>query len=170
MAATFIQRLKAFLLDYMLILLYLGLVVVISVFIFPQIQQLFTHSPILSQLYGFLIVTLPITLYFVIMDCRLGGQSFGKRKLNIRVVAQSGQPLSVPHSLVRTVIKFTPWELSHFLIHRLTALGEQPVPVGTIMIGVLVYGSIFTFILTAIFSREKRALYDMIVRTRVVRA
>ncbi|MBP1991573.1 putative RDD family membrane protein YckC [Paenibacillus eucommiae] len=140
----------------------------ISVFIFPQVQQLFTYSPAWSQFYGFLIVTLPVSAYFVICDSKLAGQSFGKRKAAIRVTDYSGKPLSIAHSVARTAIKFIPWELSHFLAHRFVVLGEQPVPFSYYVIGGLVYGAMFAYILTAIFSKKKQALYDRIVRTRVL--
>lgn len=167
MNATFIQRLKAFFIDYIFILIYLGVIFVIS-FLFPSVQLLFnSHSLIVAQFFGFLLVTLPVSLYFILSDSVVGKQSFGKKVIKIRVVNQQGLPLTLPHALLRTAIKFFPWELSHFLIYRLVNLGNQAVPLHLTLIGILIYGLMFAYILTAIFTKKKQSLYDMIVKTRV---
>jgi uncharacterized RDD family membrane protein YckC len=169
MPATFLQRLLAFLLDYMWIVTYLALLVVMSTLVYPPIQQIFTYSLWLSQLFGFLLVTLPVSLYYIIMDSKIGRQSFGKKKIGIRVVNRSGQPLTLGHSTLRTILKFIPWELSHFLVYRFASLGNQEVPFVYYLIGGIVYGLLFAYILTALFTRTKRSLYDMMARTEVVK-
>ncbi|MGM9921033.1 MAG: RDD family protein, partial [Bhargavaea sp.] len=109
MNAGFFLRLKAFLFDYLLILAYMLVLAVFSMFIIPSIQQLFTGSPASAQLAGFLMITLPVSLYFTLADSRIGGGSFGKRITGIRVMDLDGRPLSVLHSAVRTALKFVPW-------------------------------------------------------------
>ncbi|WJH36107.1 RDD family protein [Paenibacillus sp. CC-CFT747] len=79
MPAGFARRLAAFLYDYAGIVLYLGLLTLISLFVYPDVQKLFSRSPVWSQLSGFLLVTLPVCLYYIISDSRLAGQSFGKK-------------------------------------------------------------------------------------------
>ncbi len=165
--ATFFQRLKAFFIDYIFILIYLGVILVINL-LFPSVQKLFnSHSLIVAQFFGFLLVTLPVSLYFILSDSVVGKQSFGKKVLKIRVVNQQGLPPTLSHALLRTAIKFIPWELSHFLIYRLVNLGNQEVPLHLTLIGILIYALMFAYILTAIFTRKKQSLYDMIVKTRV---
>ena len=91
MNASFLLRLKAFLFDYILIFAYIVLLILISVFIFPPVQQLFIGSVVLAQFYGFLIITLPVSLYFIICDSKLVGQTWGKKKMGIRVVNNRGE-------------------------------------------------------------------------------
>ena len=63
-------------------------------------------------------VTLPVSIYFILSDSVFGGQSFGKKKMGIQVVDANGKALSIPRAIFRTVLKFLPWELSHFLVYR----------------------------------------------------
>ncbi|NUU78146.1 RDD family protein [Paenibacillus xylanilyticus] len=169
MYATFLLRIKAFLLDYILMFGYLVLLLVENVFIFPSLQELFNGSLAVAQLTGFIMVTLPISVYFVISDSTVGGQSFGKRKTAIQVVNQNGNALSVPHAIFRTILKFLPWELSHYLVYRLVHVGEGAVPVQYYVIGGLIYALMFTYIFTAIFTKRKQSLYDLLAKTQVVK-
>lgn len=169
MNATFLQRFKAFLFDYVCILAYLIVLVGVNVFIFPSLQNFFDGSLIVAQFTGFLMVTLPVSLYFIISDSLIGGQSFGKRRMGIHVVNYKGGALSLPHSILRIAIKFLPWELSHFLVYRLVHIGDDEVPLEYYFIGGLVYALMFAYILTAIFTKKKQSLYDIVVRTQVVK-
>ncbi len=54
MNATFIIRFKAFLIDYILIFAYLVLLIVMNVFLFPSMQELFQGSLIKAQFVGLL--------------------------------------------------------------------------------------------------------------------
>ncbi|MDF2815105.1 MAG: hypothetical protein K0Q81_1305, partial [Paenibacillus sp.] len=46
---------------------------------------------------------------------------------------------------------------------------NQEVPFAYYLIGGIVYGLLFAYILTALFTRTKRSLYDMMARTEVVK-
>ena len=124
MNAAFLLRLKAFLFDYILIFCYLLVLFALNMLIFPALQQFFNGSLVVAQLAGFLMVTLPVSLYFAIGDSVWAGQSFGKKKTGIRVVNLNGTALSLPRSLFRTALKFLPWELSHYLVYRLVHIGD----------------------------------------------
>lgn len=169
MPAGFLLRFKAFLMDYLLIFAYLVLLFILNVFLFPSLQQFFQGSLVAAQLAGFAMVTLPVTVYFVICDSVLGGQSFGKRKARIRTVDTNGNNLSVPRAIVRTILKFLPWELSHYLVYRLVTTGDGEMPLHYYVIGGLIYTLIFAYILTAIFTKKKQSLYDLIAKTKVVK-
>lgn len=106
MPANILLRFKAFLWDYLLIFSYMTLLFILSVFIFPSIQNLFTGSHESAQFFGFLLMTLPVSLYFIMSDSRVGKQSFGKRRVGIRVVAGSGEEISVVRSTMRTALSF----------------------------------------------------------------
>ena len=169
MNATFIIRFRAFLIDYIIIFAYLVLLVVLNVFLFPSMQELFQGSLIKAQFIGFLMVTLPISIYFILSDSVFGGQSFGKKKMEIQVVGANGKALSIPRAIFRTVLKFLPWELSHFLVYRLVFIGDEAVPLSYSLIGAVIYALMFVYILTAIFTKKKQSLYDIIAKTYVVK-
>lgn len=167
--AKFLLRFKAFMIDYMLILVYLVVIFLLNGLIFPSLQGFFTGSLVVAQFTGFLMVTLPVSIYFIISDSVIGGQSVGKKKMGIQVVDKNGDPLSVIQITFRTVLKFLPWELSHYLVYRLVYLGDGEVPFNYYLIGGLIYVLIFTYILTAIFTKKKQSLYDIIVKTQVIK-
>lgn len=162
-------RLKAFIWDYLWLFLYLCFIVLLSVVLLPGLQDLFNGPVGIAQLTGFLLVTLPISLYFAIADSTLFKGTFGKKKLGIQVVDTTGDSIGFLRSLFRIILKFLPWELSHFLIYRLIHLGEGEFPLHLMIIGGLIYLLMFAYILTAIFSKEKRSLYDSLSGTKVVR-
>ncbi len=168
--AFFLLRFKAFLFDYLFILLYLVLLFIINVFLFPSLQEFFIVSPIVAQLTGFLMVTFPISLYFIISDSTIGRRTYGKRKAGIQVVGKDGKTISLLHSGIRTFLKFLPWELSHFLVYRLVLIGNGEVPLSYYLIGGFIYALMLAYILTAIFSKKKQSLYDMLTKTQVIKA
>ena len=163
-------RFQAFAADYLLIFGYLLLVMVVSLFLIPSLQELFQASPGKAQLTGFLLVTLPVSLYFVVTDSRLGGQSLGKRKIHIQVVDENHQAISVSRAVLRTALKFLPWELSHFMAYRMIYLGDGAVQLMDYVMGGLVYALIFLYILMVIFTKNKQSLYDWIAKTHVVKS
>ena len=169
MYASFLLRFKAFMIDYILILVYLAVLFIFNVFLFPSMQDFFNGSLIIAQFTGFLMVTLPVSLYFIVSDSKIGGQSFGKRKTGIRVVGNNGEPLSLIHITVRTILKFFPWELSHFLVYRLIHMGDGEVPLTYYLIGGTIYALMFAYILTAIFTKKKQSLYDIVAKTKVIK-
>ena len=79
--ASFKIRIYAFLLDYLLIVIY-GILVVgtISIVFRPFFTPLFSSSPVISELTGFLIMTLPISLYFIFCECSRWQGTWGKKK------------------------------------------------------------------------------------------
>lgn len=169
MNASFLIRFKAFMIDYIVILVYLLVIAIINIFLFPSLQQFFQGSLVTAQFTGFLMVTLPVSLYFIVCDSNIVGQSFGKKKAGIRVVRQNGEAISVLHNTFRTILKFLPWELSHYFVYRLVYLGDGEMPFAYYFIGGLIYALIFAYILTAIFTKKKQSLYDIVAKTSVVK-
>ncbi|MCK0471051.1 RDD family protein [Halalkalibacter sp. APA_J-10(15)] len=166
--ATFPLRLKAFMIDYLFILIYMATLFIISTFLFPNIQELYTHSLFSAQLTGFFMLTVPVSVYFIIFDSNIVGQSIGKKKLGIKVVNHYGEAISLSQSALRVILKFLPWELSHFLVYRLIYIGDGDIPFLYTIIGILIYALIFAYLLTAIFTNKKQSLYDLIVKTEVI--
>lgn len=169
MNAGFLLRFKAFLIDYILILGYGAVLLIFNVFLFPQVQNLFKESMWLAQFTGFVMVTLPVSIYFIVSDFVFHGQSFGKKKIGIRTIGENGARLSLGRAVFRVALKFLPWELSHFLAYRLAALGEMEVPIVYFFLGGIVYALIILYIATAIFTKKKQAFYDIIAKTQVVK-
>ncbi|SEH76837.1 hypothetical protein SAMN05192559_1041, partial [Halobacillus karajensis] len=67
------------------------------------------------------------------------------------------------------ILKFLPWELSHFFVYRLIYIGDGEVPFTQYLLAGLIYVLIFAYILTAVFTRKKQSLYDIVSKTHVVK-
>lgn len=169
MAAGVWIRARAFLWDYLWISLYLVLLALVAVFVVPDIQGLFQGSLVVAQLTGFLLVTMPVSLYFAVFDSKHFTGSFGKVKMKMQVVDSNGKAVNLMRSAVRTALKFTPWELSHFLVYRLVGNGEGNIPDIWMWAGAGIYGLLFLYVLTAFLSKDKRALYDWLSGTKVIK-
>ncbi|MFD2043299.1 RDD family protein [Ornithinibacillus salinisoli] len=167
--APFTTRLLAFLLDYLIIIIY-GVFIVgsVSVLFRPIMTPLFTESVVTAQLTGFLMMTLPVSLYFIVSECSKRQGTWGKQKLGIRVVDRQGNRIGFVRSVVRTGVKFLPWEVAHFCVYRLmlpTNLSESTVIVilNAVNIAIVVY------LVIPFFNYKKKSVYDLVARTEVVR-
>lgn len=169
MSASIVLRFKAFLFDYIFIFIYLLLLFLASAFIFPALQRLFTGSLLVSQLVSFIVVTVPVSLYFIISDSTMVGQSFGKKKVGIKVVTKNGASLSLLQSAYRTVLKFLPWEMGHYVAYRFVLLGDDPIPSQLYVINGIIYSFILAYLITALVTKNKQTLYDLIAKTFVVK-
>ena len=166
--ASFKIRIFAFLIDYLVIILY-GIFVVgtISILFRPYIYPLFSSSPVIAELTGFFVMTLPVLLYFTLCECSKWQGTLGKRRMGIRVVDGIGQRIGIVRSAFRTVIKFLPWEVAHFGIWRLmlpTDLSEFAVYVilSAVNLALLLY------LIIPLTNKKRKNVYDWIARTEVV--
>jgi uncharacterized RDD family membrane protein YckC len=167
--AAFRIRIYAFLLDYLVIVLYGVLVVGTISFVFRSyVNPLFSSSPATAELAGFCMITLPVSLYFILCECTKWQGTLGKRKMGIRVVDGAGHRIGVGRSVFRTAIKFLPWELAHFGIWR-TVL---PTDLSDIAVYVILYGANFILLLYLIIplaNKKRKNVYDWIAGTAVIR-
>lgn len=168
--AGFWQRLGAFALDYLLLLGYLlGITLVFLLLnaVFPTSAWLFGER-IRAQLVAFLLVTLPITLYFAVTESSARQATWGKQKLKLMVSDRAGNRISFWRALGRTLLKFIPWEMTHTLIWQIQF--SQGEPAGWINYGFgLVYLLVGLNIVSLLMSKTKQSLYDWIAGTYVIR-
>jgi uncharacterized RDD family membrane protein YckC len=173
--ATLWQRLRAFLLDYLLIAAYLVLLVILSVGLgFGPLRGVFTAlfaDPNRSEASAFLLLVLPVLLYFALCEHSSWQATWGKRKLGLRVTDLSGDRLSLPRSLVRSLLKLAPWELTHACLWRIPGWPLAPSsPTPIIIAGlVLVWVLVGAYLVSLLVSKKHQALYDWIAGAVVVR-
>ena len=165
------RRATAFAFDYAWVLGWLVVVVVIGVVVraaWPDAAAAVFGDPIRAQATGFISVTLPISLAFAIAEASQRGATWGKRRMRLRVESAAGERIGLGRSLVRTALKFLPWELSHAAIWRFAFPESAPeaVPIALISIA---WGLIGAYVVTALVG-SRRTLYDRLSGTRVVDA
>ena len=175
--AGFLQRVRAFALDYVVILLYIAAITLLNLVLnspFGVNHLVFsiTHWPfanrVSAQLTGFMLLTLPISLYFAISESSKQRASWGKKRLGLHVVDATGSRISFGRSVVRTLLKFIPWELSHTLIWTISFSPQLDSVFINFGFG-LVYALIGLNIASLLMTKKHQTIYDLIAKTYVVK-
>jgi uncharacterized RDD family membrane protein YckC len=167
--AGFWRRAAAFALDYLIISGYLIGLALLSLLLNNLLdanQWLFADR-IQAQAIAFLLVTLPVTLYFAISESSVKQATWGKQRLKMKVTDHYGNRISIWRAFGRTLLKFIPWELSHTLIWQIY-FSQQPDSVWISYGFVLVYLLIGLNIILLVITRRNQTLYDLLARTYVV--
>lgn len=169
-------RLLAFALDYVVISAYLVALVGLSVAIAqtgagPGFRALFSN-PNSAELTAFLLLVLPVLLYFAVFESSRWQATWGKRVLGLRVVTTSGARVSFLRALWRNALKLIPWELTHACLWRIPGWPFAPeTPPLWITVGlILVWVVVAVYVLSLVFSRTGQTLYDWLAGVRVARA
>jgi uncharacterized RDD family membrane protein YckC len=115
------RRLAAFGVDYLVILSWIAAIASIGVGVRKafgvQLRADMTPSDKrMGHLIGLVSLTLPVTLYFAVGEHSNGHGTLGKQLLGIRVERVGGGSVSLRRALVRSAVKFIPWELAHTVI------------------------------------------------------
>ena len=168
------QRIGAFLLDYLIIAAYLVLLVIVSVGLgFGPLRSVFRAmfaDPNSSEFSAFLLLVLPVILYFALFECSSWQATWGKRKMGLRVIDTHGARLSLPRSFVRSLLKFVPWELTHACLWRIPGWPLAPTTPSPIITAglVLVWILVGAYLVSMLVSKKHQALYDWIAGTSVI--
>jgi uncharacterized RDD family membrane protein YckC len=169
MYAGFWHRAGAFALDYLIILGYLlgiTLLFALANTVFDLSQWLFGER-IRAQFSAFLLVTLPVTLYFAVFESSPRQATWGKQRLRLKVVDHAENRISFWRALGRTILKFIPWEISHTLIWTIYFSPEAD----SVWISygfALVYLLIGLNILSLVITKKNQTLYDLLAHTYVI--
>lgn len=165
-------RVAAFAIDYCIIAVYLALVVAVGALVnraFPALAQALFGDRSAGQATGFALVTLPVSLYFALLESSAWEASWGKRRRGLRVVDTRGARLSRARALGRTALKFIPWELSHTLIWQLRfdpTARPALITAGFALVWLLIGANIASLVLRP----SHQTLYDWLAGTYVVAA
>lgn len=162
-------RILALLIDFVLILAYVGVLtgVVLSFFYFI-IGGIPTLSMNAAHAIGFLTLTLPVAIYFILYELSPRHASFGKQKAKLKVRSSDGKPLTAKQVIVRNIIKFLPWEYAHTLIYILIlvpgATSSTPLLFGLIVANIIP----LVYVCFILFRKDHRGPHDLVSGTIVV--
>ena len=167
--APYKLRIYAFLIDYLVIIGYGILLVFLSFLLRSFFVPLFSKSPFTAELIGFCLITLPVMLYFISMEASRKGGTLGKRKMNIRVVNSDGGKIGVARALFRSIIKFIPWEISHFAVWNMVRPSHYS---NALIMSILLSVNILAilYILFPLTNKHRKNIYDWITNTKVIRS
>ncbi len=172
--ASFQQRISAFLLDYLVIALYMIFLVIISVGLgmgpFRDAFRTMFANPNISEISAFLLLVLPVILYFTLFESSSWKASWGKRKLGLYVIDKHGERLTLPISFVRSILKFLPWELTHACLWRIPGWPLAPTTPSPLIIAglALVWILVAAYLVSILTNKKHRSLYDLIAGTSVI--
>jgi len=162
--SLFLKRALAFSVDYLIIIIYGSL-------LFFLAHQLglskLNFSPFSGQLIGLITLTIPVFLYFFLMEKSEASSTIGKRFLRISISKSSENRNK--KIFIRNLIKFLPWEIAHTGVHWIVYFSrldvEPPIWVWLLLITPQVI--VLAYIISIFLTKGKSSIYDIIGRTRV---
>jgi uncharacterized RDD family membrane protein YckC len=125
--AGFGRRVLAFAYDYILIAIYIGILAGL-VLLVPPLNQFFMAiftDAVTSDVVAFFLVILPVILYFAFQEGSVRASTWGKRRVGLRVVARDGAPIGYGRALVRSALKFLPWQFGHTAVFQTLFAGPS---------------------------------------------
>lgn len=155
-----IRRIGAFLVDYIVLLMYSGIL-----FFFANKLSIKSIGPLQGQIIGFFTLTLPVFLYFFIMERSIHRGTLGKRIFHIAV----RKGIKRNSIFLRNLIKFLPWEIAHTGIYWMVYYSEQGF-YPPFWVYVLLYFPMMVvaiFLITILTSKGRHSLYDRVSGTEI---
>ncbi len=179
--ASFKARFVSFLLDYLLIGAYILVLLVVAFFLasgpLRGAYQLLFSNPSNSEISAFLLLTLPVILYFAFSESSSAKATWGKKRMQIEVVRNTAditavRKVGLARSLLRSSVKFLPWELAHYLLWQIPGWpfhmrGASPPPSIEYGFGIL-YALVLVYFISVIFGKTHRSVYDRVAGTAVI--
>jgi len=168
-------RIAAFLLDYLLILAYLGVLALVGLFLtlgpLGEAWSILFSTPTRRDLLAFFTTVLPVSAYFVVSERSPAGATWGKRKLGLRVVDAQARPISDAQAVIRSVVKFAPWQMAHTALIHIPGfpVAPQDPPTGSVWLLSAMWLLVATYLIGLTQLSGRRTLYDRISSTRVIR-
>ncbi len=169
-----LRRLAAFLLDHLVILVYLttlaalGLAL-IRLGLMDRVAGIL-DAPWKGHALSLFLVTLPWVMYHASWEASPFAATPGKLLLGLQVRSAGGSPLSLERAVLRSLAKFAPWELTHTLIWRIPgwpgAMETLP-PTPTVGLA-LVWVLVAAYLGSLILQGGRRAVYDHWAGTEIL--
>ena len=174
---SFIKRASALLIDYCIILGYMGILAGLMFVLYLTTGNLpdwLTYSVTVAEILGFIVLVLPVGMYLYLSESSTHRATIGKRSLHLIVISNKpNTKLTRSQIAIRTIIKLLPWELAHFFVWHIvaaTANGQNSFPlwlevglISCIIIPII-------YVLMVAFQSKGRGPHDLIARTRVIEA
>lgn len=165
-SAGFTKRIIAFAIDFLPIAAYILVLGGIGTISMRFTNELLV-SPWTTDLFAFLVLVLPVILYFALQEGSQRQATLGKRKVGIAVVNAEGQKLRWRQALIRAALKFAPWQLAHTCVIQMW-FGQTSSWLG--VGAVLAQGLVVIYVLTILITKAHRAPYDWLAGAYVIAA
>ena len=161
-------RLFAFMIDYLILACY-GVALFGFVMLVGLDKQI--SSPWIAQLTGFLSLTLPVVLYFSILENSRLQATVGKRVMRLKVTDENVRAASLPRLLKRNALKFLPWEIAHLGVHWAFYYNRLDTDPANWVWGCLLSSQalLLVYLISVVLNSNHQGLYERWSGTRVTR-
>ncbi|MCB0112697.1 MAG: RDD family protein [Caldilineaceae bacterium] len=163
------RRLTAFAYDYILIAIYIGILASIGIAVYLNygiVEPLF-GNPVSSDVSAFVLLILPVILYFTWQEGSTRASTWGKRRVGLRVSAADGRPIGYGQAFMRSLLKLLPWQIGHTAVFQLINAGDA-VPLWVYLLFVAAYGLAIVYLVALWRRPDHRTPYDVIAGTAVI--
>lgn len=113
------------------------------------------------DLYAWCTLVAPTIVTFAYLDATR--RSPGKRRFGLFVVGPNGSPLGFTRSLVRSTIKFAPWQLAHTAVFQLAAGNDDP-----LWFGLSITAQVWVLLSCLGVAITRRGLHDFVAGSQCI--
>lgn len=164
----FIVRTKAFLYDFAIVILFSVLISIMYSIIVLNLgnNDSSTMSIGINLVSGSILIF--YLVYLIICELRFNGQTYGKKKNNIKVISTNGtNELNTKQIVMRNIIKLMPWILNQLVLLYSTIILDS-MDVVTTILNTLVSISVLILIASFAVTKENQGIHNVIAKTKVV--
>ena len=167
------RRLAAFAIDYAVVFGYMMVLATVSVWVSPpRPPDALPATPAwMFDLLAFSTLVLPVILYFALTEASSRRATLGKRRMRVAVVDERGNRLGIGRSLLRSGLKFLPWQVAHTSLFQIPGwpMAVETIPPAAI-VGLSVSLILVALFIAGLLTPSRRTLYDLLSGSRVVQA
>jgi uncharacterized RDD family membrane protein YckC len=160
-------RAAALALDFLIIAGYAAVLAIFSILLLltTSIEERL-DSPWIRDLVAFVTLILPVILYFAFQEGSSRQATLGKRKMKLKVIDQHGRRLGLGRALLRSGLKFLPWQLAHTTVFQIWAGNTSPLLFGLSILAQLL---VVVYLLSLWLNKRHRTPYDWLAGTGVIK-
>lgn len=155
-----LRRLVAFVIDYIVIILpYILSIAILNVSAIgiDKLTEI-SINPTIGQIIGFFSITLPVGLYFIILE-NWRGATIGKGVMSLKVSTLARQKATLWANVRRNAFKLLPWEIAHWAVWH--TFDQETLALPYLIGFILSYSLVGLYFLSLVFTASHRTLYDI---------
>lgn len=161
-----VRRVIAFAFDFLIICGYILILVAVGIGLYSMTDAIsLLASPLALDGFAFFVLVLPVILYFALQEGSSHQATWGKRRAKIKVVNAQGTRLSPWQALLRSTVKFLPWQLAHTCVIHIWFGNGSPI----FLAGALAAeGLVGVYALSLWISKKHQTPYDLVAGAFVI--
>lgn len=160
-----LKRILAYTIDYLIIFAYAGILFLVTYSIHTISGiPLEIQDPISGNLTSFLLLTLPVFLYFYFFESSKKQGTFGKQILKLKIENNTRKNV-----FIRVFMKILPWEIAHFGIHYSVYYNSQDIviPIWNWTVNIIPQIVVLVYFISVVTSKGKSSIYDKLANTSI---